>query len=42
MKEYVAPHIYNAAISDAKYVMERQLSTIEDELASLERPIKIK
>ncbi|MFY0521211.1 DUF2164 domain-containing protein [Lysinibacillus sp. UGB7] len=42
VKEYVAPHIYNAAIADAKYVMERQFASIEDELAALERPLKIK
>ncbi|MFJ7731622.1 DUF2164 domain-containing protein [Lysinibacillus sp. NPDC097231] len=42
VKEYIAPHIYNAAISDTKYVVERQYASIEDELAALERPIKIK
>jgi len=42
IKEYIAPHIYNAAISDAKYAIERQYASLEDELAALERPIKIK
>jgi len=42
IKENIAPHIYNVAISDAKYVVERQYASIEDELAALERPIKIK
>lgn len=39
VKDSLAPHIYNAAISDAKHVVEQQLSAIDDELASLERPI---
>jgi uncharacterized protein (DUF2164 family) len=42
VKENIAPYIYNAAISDAKYVMDSQLSAIEDELVALERPIKLK
>ena len=42
VKEYIAPHIYNTAISDAKYAVERQYASMEDELAALERPIKTK
>ncbi|OXS66528.1 hypothetical protein B1B04_23775 [Lysinibacillus sp. KCTC 33748] len=42
IKENIAPHIYNAAISDTKYVVERQYASIEDELAALERPTKLK
>ena len=42
VKEHIAPYIYNAAISDAKYAVERQMSAIDEELAALERPIKIK
>ncbi|KAB7704239.1 DUF2164 family protein [Bacillus aerolatus] len=40
IKESIAPHFYNAAISDAKIVIEQQVSAIEDEILSLERPIK--
>ncbi|OEC00511.1 hypothetical protein GY31_19545 [Lysinibacillus sphaericus] len=42
VKENIAPYIYNAAISDAKYVVESQLSALDEELMALERPIKIK
>ncbi|TKI50122.1 DUF2164 domain-containing protein [Lysinibacillus tabacifolii] len=42
IKENIAPYIYNAAISDAKYVVESQLSALDEELMALERPIKIK
>ncbi|MCS1382014.1 DUF2164 domain-containing protein [Lysinibacillus sphaericus] len=42
VKENIAPYIYNAAISDAKYVVESQLSVLDEELIALERPIKIK
>lgn len=42
VKENIAPYIYNAAISDAKYVVESQLSAMDEELIALERPIKIK
>lgn len=42
VKENIAPYIYNAAISDAKYVVESQLSALDEELIALERPIKIK
>ncbi|CAM3841398.1 DUF2164 domain-containing protein [Mesobacillus zeae] len=40
IKESIAPHFYNAAITDAKIVVEQQVSSIEDEILSLERPIK--
>lgn len=42
IKEHIAPYIYNAALSDAKYVVERQYASIEEELEALEQPIKIK
>lgn len=42
IKEQIAPHIYNAALSDAKYVVERQYAAIEEELDALEQPIKLK
>lgn len=42
VKENIAPYIYNAAISDAKYVVESQLSALDEEFIALERPIKIK
>ncbi|KOY80924.1 DUF2164 domain-containing protein [Lysinibacillus macroides] len=42
IKENIAPYIYNAALSDAKYVVESQYASIEEELMALERPIHIK
>lgn len=42
VKESLAPYIYNAAISDVKYVVEQQFSNMEEEIISLERPIKRK
>ncbi|WP_445480831.1 DUF2164 domain-containing protein [Lysinibacillus irui] len=42
IKEQIAPHIYNAALSDAKYVVERQYAAIEEELDALEQRIKLK
>jgi len=42
IKENIAPSIYNAAVSDAKYVMERQFASMEEELEALEQPIKLK
>jgi len=42
IKENIAPYIYNAAVSDAKYVVERQFSSMEEELEALEQPIKLK
>ncbi|MFK2825960.1 DUF2164 domain-containing protein [Bacillus sp. B190/17] len=40
IKESIAPHFYNAAISDAKIVIEQQMSAMEDEILTLERPIR--
>ncbi|MEK4029101.1 DUF2164 domain-containing protein [Pseudobacillus sp. FSL P4-0506] len=40
VKELLAPHFYNAAISDAKHIIEQQFSSLEDEILTLERPIK--
>uniref|UniRef100_UPI0020BE5C30 DUF2164 family protein n=1 Tax=Lysinibacillus sp. D4A3_S15 TaxID=2941227 RepID=UPI0020BE5C30 len=40
--ENIAPYIYKAAVSDAKYVVERQFSSMEEELEALEQPIKLK
>lgn len=42
IKEHIAPYIYNAALSDAEYVVERQYASIEEELEALEQPIKTK
>ncbi len=42
IKENIAPYIYNAAVSDAKYVVERQFTSMEEELEALEQPIKLK
>ncbi|GIN88059.1 hypothetical protein J6TS2_44450 [Heyndrickxia sporothermodurans] len=39
-KESLAPHFYNAAIKDAKVVVEQQLMSMEEEILTLERPIK--
>ncbi|WP_026583146.1 DUF2164 domain-containing protein [Bacillus sp. J33] len=40
VKESLAPHFYNAAISDVKHVVEQQYASMEDEILTLERPIK--
>jgi uncharacterized protein (DUF2164 family) len=40
IKESIVPHFYNAAISDAKTVVEQHISSIEEDILSLERPIK--
>lgn len=40
VKESLAPHFYNAAIADVKHVVEQQYASIEDEILTLERPIK--
>jgi uncharacterized protein (DUF2164 family) len=41
-KELLAPHFYNAAVQDVKHVVEQQFSSLEDEILTLERPIKNK
>ncbi len=40
VKESLAPHFYNTALLDAKHLVEQQLASLEDELLTLERPIK--
>ena len=40
VKKSLAPHFYNAAILDVKHVVEQQFSSLEDEILTLERPIK--
>ncbi|WP_409299124.1 DUF2164 domain-containing protein [Peribacillus sp. SCS-26] len=40
IKESLAPHFYNAGIQDAKTLLEQQFASLEDELLTLERPIK--
>ena len=40
VKETLAPHFYNAAVQDVKHVVEQQFSSLEDEILTLERPIK--
>ncbi|MFC4799329.1 DUF2164 domain-containing protein [Neobacillus sp. GCM10023253] len=40
IKEKLAPHFYNAAVLDVKHVVEQQFSSLEDEILTLERPIK--
>jgi len=39
-KETIAPHFYNMAISDAKKLVEEQFMAIEDEILTLEKPIR--
>jgi uncharacterized protein (DUF2164 family) len=36
----IAPYIYNEAIKDAKSVIEDKMSGLEEDMASLERPIR--
>jgi uncharacterized protein (DUF2164 family) len=40
VKESLAPHFYNAAVTDVKRVVEERFSALEDEILTLERPIK--
>ncbi|MBI0581297.1 DUF2164 domain-containing protein [Neobacillus cucumis] len=40
VKEKLAPHFYNAAVLDVRHVVEQQFSSLEDEILTLERPIK--
>ena len=40
VKESLAPHFYNAAVNDVKTVVEQQYASLEDEILTLERPIK--
>lgn len=36
----IAPYIYNEGIKDAKKLIENRLGSIEEDLYSLERPLK--
>lgn len=36
-KDFLGPHFYNEAIKDARMLMEEKMSSIEDELFSLEK-----
>ena len=40
VKESLAPHFYNAAVDDARRVVEQQFSSMEDEILTLEQQIK--
>lgn len=40
VKEKLAPHFYNAAVHDVKHVVEQQFGSLEEEILTLERPIK--
>jgi len=40
VKESLAPHFYNAGILDARQIIEDQFSVMEDEVLTLEKPIK--
>jgi uncharacterized protein (DUF2164 family) len=40
VKETLAPHFYNAAVLDVKKVVEERYASLEDEILTLERPIR--
>ncbi|MBN6886190.1 uncharacterized protein (DUF2164 family) [Cytobacillus horneckiae] len=40
VKESLAPHFYNAGVNDVKTMVGEQFSAIEDEILTLERPIR--
>ncbi|MCH1626437.1 DUF2164 domain-containing protein [Fredinandcohnia quinoae] len=40
VKEKLAPHFYNAAVHDVKNVVEQQFASLDDEILTLERPIR--
>jgi uncharacterized protein (DUF2164 family) len=40
VKETLAPHFYNAAVLDVKRVVEERYASLEDEILTLERPLK--
>ncbi len=40
VKESLAPHFYNIAVNDVKNVVEQQYFAIEEEILTLERPLK--
>jgi uncharacterized protein (DUF2164 family) len=40
VKDRLGPHFYNAAVSDVKHVVEQQFGSLEDEILTLERPIR--
>ncbi|MCM3584640.1 DUF2164 domain-containing protein [Mesobacillus maritimus] len=42
VKKSLAPHFYNAAVLDARHVVEQQFASLEEEILTLERPIKNK
>lgn len=39
-QESLSPHFYNAAIHDVKHVVEQQILSMEEEIVTLERPVK--
>ncbi|KGE16842.1 DUF2164 domain-containing protein [Paenibacillus wynnii] len=40
MIKELGPHIYNKAITDARLLIQEKTSQIEDELYSLEKPVR--
>ncbi len=40
VKQTLAPHFYNSAVSDAKALVEQQFASMEEEILTLLRPIK--
>lgn len=40
VKQTLAPHFYNSAVSDAKTLVEQQFASMEEEILTLLRPIK--
>ncbi len=41
MIQVIGPHIYNQAIRDARKMVNEKVLSIEDELYTLEKPIKL-
>ncbi|RSD28627.1 DUF2164 domain-containing protein [Mesobacillus subterraneus] len=40
IKESLGPHFYNAAVLDAIHVVKQQYSSMEDEILTLEQPVR--
>jgi uncharacterized protein (DUF2164 family) len=40
VKKSLGPHFYNAAVKDARHIVEQQFSAMEEEILTLERPLK--
>lgn len=40
-KNQLGPHFYNVAVKDARHLMEQRMASIEEELYSLEKKLKL-